>query len=80
MPDYTVVLSPGPTYTMVQNQIYALPASRCTVLASAVCEISPSTTTTQFVAVTATTTGTEVFGGFIRCTGSTNASIIVKKT
>lgn len=79
MPDYTVLLSAGPTYPMTQNQIYALPASRCTVLATNVCEVSPTTTTTQFAAVTATTTGVECFGGFIRCTGSTTASIIVKK-
>lgn len=79
MPDYIVTLSPGPTYPMTQNQIYALPASRCTVLATNVCEVSPVTTTTAFAAVTATTTGVECFGGFIRCTSVTNASIIVKK-
>lgn len=76
---YTVLLSAGPTYPLTQNQIYALPASRCTVLATAVCEVSPTTTTTNFASVTATTTGVECFGGFIRCTSVTNASIIVKK-
>jgi hypothetical protein len=75
----TYMLSPGPVHSIVQNEIYALPASRCTIQSAAAVQVSLTTTTTDFTTLSASTTGTEVFAKFVRCT-SGNTTICVKKT
>lgn len=72
-------LSAGVIHTLVQNEIYALPVVKCMIQASAVCELSLTSSTTGFTAVSATTTGVETVAGFLRCTTAA-AVVSVKRT
>lgn len=69
-------LSAGSQYSITQNTIYALPVTACQILSAAVCQLSPTTTTTQFTDVAATTTGVQTGAMFVRCTtGTTQISV-----
>jgi len=72
------ILSAGPTYLMIQNQIYALPARPCRVQATAAVEVSQTTATTGFATLASATTGVECFAKFIRNTTGTTTLITVK--
>ncbi len=71
-------LSAGPTYLMVQNQIYALPPRPCRVQATAQVEVSQTTATTGFAVLASATTGVECFAQCIRNTTGTTTLITVK--
>jgi hypothetical protein len=76
----TTLLSLGPVSSLVQNQVYALPASRCLLfceVAAAVLEQSDTVAFTLAIAITLDTNKqAEVAGGFIRCTsGAVNVSL-----
>lgn len=78
----TVVLSPGPPTAMLQNVIYALPASRCLLFCDvAAATFQQSTTVAMTVAVALAPDANEqieVAGGFIRCT-SGDVTVVLKK-
>lgn len=73
----TMLLSAGVTNALTQNVIYALPTPACFILAANACELSPTSATTGFVLVAATTTGMQTGAAFIRCT--TGATVISVK-
>lgn len=67
----TELLSAGPVYIMVQNQVYALPARAATVHSSAAVEVNTTSGTTGWVTLTgANTIGQKTGAAFIRATGS----------
>lgn len=66
----TELLSIGPAITLVQNQVYALPARR--VLARSTGAIETSQDGTTFAAVTLTNNQAELAAVFIRSTGANN--------
>lgn len=70
MANATNTLLIGPRNDLVQNRVYALPARLVFVTSSAALEVS-STSGGGFTAVTATTTGTNLGTGFVRCTSGT---------
>ena len=68
--------------TMVQNTIYALPASRCTVFTDAATPTIQTSTTDVFTAntvVTLTAGVAEVGGAFMRVTSAGPISVMIKK-
>jgi len=69
----TTSLLIGPTHTLTQSVVYALPARQVRMLSSAVLEVSVDNS--SFTAVAATTTGTDVTAGWTRCT--TGAAVVV---
>ncbi len=78
-PDYPSVVRPGISIgypvTLAQTTIYSLPSKPVQLHSTAALEVSIDCS--NFVAVTATTTGTTVAAAFARCTGST--AIVVCK-
>lgn len=78
----TVLISIGPTITLVQNQIYALPASRCLLFTEAAAPTIQQSNDITFAVNKAVTLDTnnqaEVAGGWIRCT-SGNINVTLKK-
>lgn len=77
----TELLSIGPPTAMVQNQIYALPASRVLLFTDAAAPTIQQSNTVAFtanVAVALTNGQMELAGGFIRCT-SGNITVTLKK-
>jgi hypothetical protein len=69
----TTSLLIGPTQTLTQSVVYALPARQVRMLSSAVLEVSVDNS--SFTAVAATTTGTDVTAGWAKCT--TGAAVVV---
>jgi len=68
--------------TMVQNTIYALPASRCTVFTDATSPTIQTSTTDIFtanVAVTLTNGVAEAPGAFIRVTTAGPINVMIRK-
>lgn len=74
----TELLSAGRSYTLVQDVVYALPASACRVAAEAAVEVSMDNDT--WVALTGANTGTgvETSAQFIRAT-TADTIVSVKK-
>lgn len=66
----TELLGIGPVYTLVQNQVYALPARR--VLARSTGAIETSQDGTTFASVTLTNNQAELSAIFIRSTVASN--------
>lgn len=69
-------LTIGPIHTLVEDAVYALPARKVMVHASAAVEVS-NDSTTGFVALSSSTTGVETSAAFVRCT-TANALVTVK--
>jgi len=78
----TIALQPGPVEALIQNTIYALPASRCLLFCdTAAATFQQSTTVAMTLAVALAPDANEqieVGGGFIRCT-SGNVNIRLTK-
>jgi hypothetical protein len=62
----TTMLLIGPTTTLTQNIVYAMPARQVRVLSSTMLQVSVDNST--FTDVSATTTGTDVTAGWVKCT------------
>jgi hypothetical protein len=79
----TTLISAGPAFTMLQNVVYALPASRCLLFcqtAAPVLEMSNELAFTTVVTPLTLTNGQcEVAGAFIRSTAVGGAIITLKK-
>lgn len=78
----TELLPIGPVVTLLQNVVYALPASRCLLFtdgAAPTLQQSSTVTFTANVAVVLTNGQAEVSGGFIRCTNLATCNITLKK-
>lgn len=79
----TEMLSLGYPVTMIQNQVYACPVSRCLMFCNvAAATFEQSSTVSMAVAVPLTPDANEqieVAGGFIRCT-SGNVVVTLKKS
>lgn len=73
----TEVLSAGLTHLLVEDRVYATPASRHFLQSTDVVETSIDGST--WTAVTASTTGIENVAPFVRCTNSTTCQVTVKK-
>lgn len=71
------ILSAGPVYTIVQNQVYALPAVEAFIVSDAVLEFSLQTGA-GFAAVAASTTGMTSAWPYCRCTTAA-ARVSVKR-
>jgi hypothetical protein len=71
------VLSAGPLQSLVQNEVYALPAGRVMIRSAAALETSFQDTT-GFTALTTTTTGVELVAAFVRCTTAGTTAIVRK--
>ena len=69
----TEVLTIGPTHTLTQSIVYAMPARQVRVLSSAVLLVSVDNST--FTDLAATTTGTDVTAGWTKCT--TAAAVVI---
>jgi hypothetical protein len=71
----------GPTFQMVQNTIYALPASRVLLFTTGAPTLQQSTEVTfaANAAVTLTAGQAELAGGFLRCTTAGPQPILLKK-
>ena len=68
--------------SMVQNTIYALPASRCTVFTDATTPTIQTSNTDVFTAnvvVTLTGGAGEAFGAFVRVTTAGPINVMIKK-
>ena len=74
----TISASPGKLLNMVQNTVYALPASRCFVKSSVAIEVSDLVGGTFAALTGANTTGVETSSLFVRCTTAA-ATLICKK-
>ena len=78
----TELLSIGPILTLLQNVVYALPASRCLLFTDGAAPTLQQSTTVAFTAnvpLVLTNGATEVSGGFIRCTNLASCNITLKK-
>lgn len=72
----------GVVTSLVQNQIYALPAGRCVLFTDGAAPTLQMSTTVAFtanVAVTLAGGQFEVCGGFIRCTNLATCNVILKE-
>lgn len=67
----TEVMAIGRAHSFAQTTAYALPARPGRIHSTLALDISPDNTT--WTTVTATTTGTDVGSGFVRCTIGTTA-------
>lgn len=77
----TELLSIGPPTALVQNQVYALPAVRCTLFTDATTPTLQQSNTAAFtanVALTLTAGAATVAGGFIRAT-TTGVTVTLKR-
>jgi len=76
----TELISIGPPTTLLQNVVYALPASRCLLFCDTAATLQQSNTLafTNNVALTFVDGQSEVAGGFIRSTAG-NAVVTLKK-
>lgn len=68
----------GPPQSMAQNVVYALPPRACRVLSTQALEITAGTTGGTYVAVSASTTGVDITGAFVKNTNSTTAVAIFR--
>lgn len=78
----TELLPIGPIVTLLQNVIYALPASRCLLFTDGAAPTLQQSTTVGFtanVALVLTNGQAEVSGGFIRCTNLATCNVTLKK-
>ena len=78
----TQLLSIGPVQTMIQNQVYALPASRVLLFtngAAPTFEQSNVVAMTGAVAVTLAGGQAELAGGFLRCTNLATVDVRLTK-
>jgi hypothetical protein len=78
----TQLLSPGPVQTLLQNVVYALPATRCLLFTDGAAPTLQQSSDVGFTAnvVLALTNGqAEVAGGFIRCTNLATCNVVLKK-
>lgn len=76
------LLTIGPVTSLVQNTIYALPASRVLLFTDGVAPTIQQSTTVAFtanVAVTLTAGQAELAGGFLRCTNLATCNVTLKK-
>jgi len=64
----TTLLSAGSVLTLVQNQVYALPARMCRVRATGAIESSPDGDVSNFAAVTLSNNEADLGSGFLRTT------------
>ena len=76
----TESISVGPVISLVQNRIYALPASRCLLFCDTAAATFEQSSTLAFTLAVALTPDAneqiEVGGGFIRCTsGNVNVRL-----
>jgi hypothetical protein len=65
----------GPVETLVQNQVYALPARQARLMSSLAVDVSLDNST--WSALANATTGADVTAAFVRCT--TGAALLVCK-
>jgi hypothetical protein len=78
----TELIPVGPVFSMVQNTIYALPASRVLLFTDGAAPTIQQSTTAAFtanVAVTLTGGQAEIAGGFIRQTNLATCNVTLKK-
>jgi len=78
----TELISIGPPTTLLQNVVYALPASRCLLFTDGAAPTFQQSTTLAFtanVAVVLTNGQMELAGGYIRCTNLATCNVILKK-
>jgi hypothetical protein len=78
----TEVLPLGVVFSMLQNVVYALPASRCLLFTDGAAPTIQQSTTLAFtanVAVVLTNGQMELAGGYIRCTNLATCNVILKK-
>jgi hypothetical protein len=75
------LISCGPPFSMVQNAVYALPASRCLLFTTGAPTLQQDNDVAMPAPVAITLTGgqAELAGGFIRCTSAGPQLIILKK-
>lgn len=70
-------LSAGRVHSLTQNTVYALPPSLNYLQSTSAVETSVDNST--FAVLTGSTTGAVTAAAFVRCTGSTNAVMSVKR-
>jgi hypothetical protein len=77
----TELLSCGPVWSMIQNTVYALPASRCLLFTTGAPTLEQSTVVAMTAPVAVTLTGgqAELAGGFLRCTSAGPQLVVLKK-
>jgi hypothetical protein len=78
----TEVLPLGVVFSMLQNVVYALPASRCVLFTDGAAPTIQQSTTLAFttnVPVVLTNGQMELSGGYIRCTNLATCNVILKK-
>lgn len=68
----------GPPVSMAQNVVFALPVRACRVLSTQPLEITAGTTGGTYVAVSASTTGVDITGVFVKNTNSTTAIAVFR--
>jgi hypothetical protein len=75
------MLSCGPIWSMVQNTVYTLPASRCLLFTTGAPTLQQANDLAMTAPVTVTLTAgqAELAGGFIRCTSAGPQLVILKK-
>ena len=74
----TFKLNFGPPYTIPQNEVYALPASRMFLKSDTAVEVSQAVEGVFATLTGANTTGVETASNFVRCTTGT-VIITIKK-
>jgi hypothetical protein len=77
----TETLSCGPIWSMIQNVVYALPASRCLLLTTGAPTLQQANDLAMTAPVAVTLTGgqAELAGGFLRCTSAGPQLVVLKK-
>jgi hypothetical protein len=70
------LLSPGPVFTLVQNQVYATPARACALFSNRDLDISNQSNFATSASIASNAT-VNVAAAFIRCT-ATGAQVIFK--
>lgn len=79
----TTLLSVGYVQALVQNQVYALPTSRCLLMCDTAAATFLQSLTQAFTVSVALTPDAneqiEVAGGFIKCTSAGPTNVILKK-
>ena len=68
----------GPPNELPQNTVFALPPRACRVLSTQALEITAGTTGGTYVAVSASTTGVDITGTFVKNTNSTTAVAVFR--
>ena len=75
------MISLGPVFSMVQNTVYALPASRCLLFTTGAptLQVANDVAMTAPVAVVLTAGQAELSGQFLRCTSAGPQLVTLKK-